>query len=306
MIPENDRGVGEEQSAPRLDMLLFELALRATKLHAALLPASHIPMSWLKELATAVDPELAVYPRAWEYILETLYRHGILVKQAELGPISRAGDSRMSRMGVTFEEPEILTARSRLREFCSARLAAIRSEQQRLRNRVLTGDPDTAATAWTVPPVEEVQARAASVEGVEVFDFGDGSYLVRTKTAADWEEECLKVFVAQEFAGDDLEGVAWSLRAALLTYDELTKGAERAGKDYLKIPTNDDEAFVAALYQLSLAHKWYGEGGSCRSSWLLSGKAVEILSRLDERKPGDPKVTELLAEARKSYRAYDD
>jgi hypothetical protein len=288
-----------------LDAFSFELAVLAAKRYVSLLPARHVPLSWLRELATADCPALADRPRYWVLIVSVLETSGVLLG-GDTGTGVRAGGPA-SRDALGSMDEEVLGAvRRRLRAFCSARLAANRAEEQRLINGVMTGDPDKGVTAWTVPTVEDVLARAAGDERVQVVQFGDGSYSVRRVSSADWEIDCLKAFAVQEFAGRDLAGVAWALRTSLLTSAELKAEEDRVGKGHVRSPDNDEAALVAGLYWLSLAHKQYGEGWSSRGSWHLCGTAVELLERLQERRPDDNAVAVLLAEVKHAQWTYDD
>ena len=306
MTREDDNDSGDKHSGPILDSLSFEFALRSAKLYSALLPASHVPLVWLRELATADYPDLAVHHRAWDFIVRSLFANGILCKSGDTGAIPRADKSMAGDIRHSLDEWEADALRSRLRAFCSGRLEKNRSEEQRLINSVMTGDPNTEATAWTVPRVEEALARAVGDDRVDVVEFGDGTYSVRPKTIAPWEEASLKAFVAQEFAAEDLDGVEWALRTNLLTTDELKQGEARIGDRHLRNPEGSREASVAGLYWLSMAHKWYGEGGSCRTAWNLTGKAVDILQRFRDRQPNEPVVTALLAEVEWAHWTYDD
>jgi hypothetical protein len=306
MTPEEDHTSGDKHNQPLLDGLSFELTLLAAKRYAALLPASHVPLSWLRQLATADCPALAARPRSWDFIVRILVTNEVLLTDGDTGTGVCACGYGAREALMAMDEDELGVMRNRLRAFCSGRLVTNRAEEQRLINSVMTGDPDTAVTAWTVPRVEEVRARAAGDSRVEVVEFGDDTYSVRRKPGAAWEMDCLKAFAAQEFAGRDLEGVAWALRTKLLTSDELSAGEDRVGKGHSRNPGSDEAALVSGLYWLSRAHRWYGDGWSSRTSWQFCGTAVEILQRLQERKPDDHTVAELLAEAKKSQWAYDD
>jgi hypothetical protein len=301
-----DRASGNKHNEPLLDSFSIELTLLGAKRYAGLLPANRVPLSWLRGLATAECPELATRPRSWDLIVRILVSNEVLLKGDDPGTGVRAAGHVAREAVWSMDDEQLRATRNRLRAFCSQRLEANRAEERRVINAVMTGDPETEATAWTVPRVDEVQRRAAGDERVEIVEFGDGTYSVRPKPSAAWEMECLKAFAAQEFAGRDLEGVAWALRTKLLTSAELEVQEERIGKGHLREPENDEAAIAASLYWLNRAYKHYGEGWSSRGAWDFCKKAVEILQRLQERKPDDLAVAELLAEAKKSEWAFDD
>ncbi len=306
MIPEDGCTPGDKTSKTVLDGLTIELTVLAAKRHAALLPTSHVPLLWLRELATTDCPALVALPRIWETIVSILVRNQYLLAYDEngagvyaCGPLARATLDSM-------EEGDIRNLRDRLRVYCSGRLETNRAEERRLINRIMTGDPNTAVTAWNVPSVEEVRERAAGDSRVEVVEYGDGTYSVQRKRGDAWEMDCLRAFAVQEFIQSDLKGVAWALRTKLLTFNELRTAEDRIGRGHLRNPDSNEAALVAGQYWLNLAAKCYGEGGSSRTSWHLSKTALNIFESLSERQPDDQQVTELLTEAKKAYWAYDD
>jgi hypothetical protein len=289
-----------------LGTLTTELPAAATVFrYAALLPATHAPLPWLQELATRSHPELRGRLDLWDAVASRLFALGLLLRKEASPEVARAEEQAAQRVRSSVGEQQARTLRNELRAFCSGRLAKVRAEKARLFNQVLTGDPDTEVTAWTVPGVEVVRARAAGSDRVAVDDFGDGTYALRLKGEAAWEEESLNAFIAQEFASDGLDAVEWALRTEAVPADDLKKAEVRVGEAHLRNPESDGAARVAGLYWLSLAHSWYGQGGSSRSAYHLAGKAVEILRRLKDRNP-EAEAAELLARAEKAQWAYDD
>lgn len=289
-----------------LDSFAFEVALRETKLCAALLPPSHVPVLWLRELAIEAYPAFATTPQALDVLMGTLYSQGILRADRGSAAVAQVDEGGVRQVRDAADEGEVVATKKRLRAFCARRLSESRSESTERVNRVMTGDPMTAVTAWSVPPIEEVKARAAGDDRVEVVDYGDGTYSVRARPVRAWEDECLIAFAGQEFASEDHDGIEWSLRAGLLTVEVLQQGRDRVGELHLREPESTQAALVAGLFWLSLAHRGYGEGGSCRVAWSLSGQAVDILQRVRERQPDDPAVAALLAEAERARWSYDD
>lgn len=192
----------------------------------------------------------------------------------------------------------------RLRAFASSRLQSIHDEETRLRNRVMTGNPDVGVTAWTVPRPEEVQARARGLDGIEIVHFGDGSYQVRCKPNP--EKEYLTDLARREFAGQDLKAILWALESGLLDYEVLVAATDRVGEGYARRPESDDDAFLAGQFWLSLAHKSFGAGLSARNSHSLYERSRQIVEDLHSRRPDDPAVHELLEEVKKALWSYDD
>lgn len=192
----------------------------------------------------------------------------------------------------------------RFRAFASSRLQSIHDKEMRLRNRVMTGNPDVGVTAWTVPRLEEVQARACGLDGIEIVNFGDGTYQVRCKPNP--EKEYLTRIARQEFAGQDFKGILWALNSGLLDYEVLVAASDRVGEGHARCPESDDAAFLAGRFWLSLAHKSYGAGLSARYSHSLCERARHIVEDLHSRRPGDPAVHELLEEVKKALWSYDD
>ena len=194
--------------------------------------------------------------------------------------------------------------RQQVREVASDRLERIFADEKRLRNRVMTGDPDTESTAWTVPPIEEVQKRAAEMNGVVVTNFGDGSYRV------DYEPNEEKQFITQaarkEFAGEDLRGIRWALETDLLGYADLSIAEERVGGLHEKYPGQDIAAIVAVRFWLALAHASYGTGFSSSSSYSHCETGFEIVRKLNQEKNGeDPLVIALYKETGRAMQSYD-
>ncbi|MFO0881091.1 MAG: hypothetical protein U0840_27525 [Gemmataceae bacterium] len=288
------------------DSLSFELALRRARLCAVLLPPQHVPVDWLRALAAEVCPALANIPRAMDVLVRSLFNQGLLRSDSELSPVAHANERAARQVRDALDEEEAVALKKLLRDFCSKRLEAWRAERTQRINRVMTGDPMKAVTGWTVPPIEEVRARAIGDDRVEIVDFGDGTYSVRVPMALAWEDESLQAFAQQEFASEDLEGIAWALRTKLLTAGVLGAEKERIGDLHLRQPQSTRAALVAGLFWLSLAHQGYGEGSSCGIAWSLAGKAVEILEGARERQPDDAGVAALLAEAKRAHWSYDN
>lgn len=191
-----------------------------------------------------------------------------------------------------------------LRAFASSRLQSIHDEETRLRNRVMTGNPDVGVTAWTVPRPEEVQERARGLDAVEIVHFGDGSYQVRLKPNP--EKVHITEIARREFAGQDLKGIQWALESGLLDYEALVAARDRVGEAFARRPESDDAAFMAIRFWLSLAHKSYGAGLSARTSYSLCERSRQIAQDLYSRRPGDSAVQELLEEVEKALWSYDD
>lgn len=288
-----------------LDSLGFELGMLAAKRYAGLLPKNKIPLSWLQELTTVECPALATHPNAWPVLVDRLETSGVLrVADDPTIEIRTAGDGARAAVE-SMHEQDVKLWRNRLRQFASTRLETNRAEAQCRINRVMTGDPETPPTAWTVPSIDVVKARAAGDARVAIVEFGDGTYSVRL-TSTHCENDCLKALADQEFAGHDLDGIVWALHTNLLTSEQLTAAEERIGKGYVHDPNNAATALAAGLYWLKRAYRWYADGWSSRTSWTYCGTAVNIFKQLQERHPEDPTVAELLAEAKKAEWTYDD
>lgn len=194
--------------------------------------------------------------------------------------------------------------RERLRAFASSRLQSILDEETRLRNQVMTGNPEVGVTAWTVPRPEEVQERARGLDRVEIVHFGDGSYQVRCKPNP--EKVHLSEIARGEFAGQDFQGILWALESGLLDYEVLAAASDRVGDVSARSPESDDAAYLAGRFWLCLAHKSYGAGLSARNSYSLCERSLRILEDLHARKPSDPAVDELLEAVKKALWSYDD
>lgn len=192
----------------------------------------------------------------------------------------------------------------RLRSFATSRLQSIQDEEMRLRNRVMTGNPDVSVNAWTVPSPEEVQARARGMDGMEIVHFGDGTYQVRCKPTL--EKEYITEIARREFASQDFKGILWALESGLLDYELLVAACDRVGEEYARHPESDDAAFISGRFWLSLAHKSYGAGLSARNSYSLCERSWHIVEALHSRRQSDSAVEELLEEVKKALWSYDD
>jgi hypothetical protein len=290
-----------------LDTLATDLPAAATAFrYAALLPAAHIPLPWLQELAASHHPELRGRLDLWDAVVSRLFALELLLRKEGFPEVARADEQAAQRIRCSLGEQQARALRDELHAFCAGRLREARAEKARLFNQVLTGDPEIEVTAWTVPSVDVVRARAAGSDRVAVDDFGDGTYALRLVGKAAWEEESLKAFIAQEFAADELDAVEWALRTEAVSADDLTKAEVRVGEVHVRNPESASAARVAGLYWLGRAHAWYGQGGSSQSAYHLAGKAVEILRRLKDQNPGDTDAAELLANAELAAWAYVD
>lgn len=284
--------------------LSFELTLREVKIYAVLLPPGQIPLSWLRQLALECLPELTTIPKSLEYLLDQLFRQRLL--QAASGPVAHLDERGSRAFRDSLDEIEVREKREKLREFCTRRNLVNGLTGQGAVNRVLTGDPNLEVTAWTVPPLQEVLARALGDDRVEVIEHGDGTYSVHAKPLAPWEQESLTAFAVQEFTTDDLDAIEWALRTRLLSASLMRQSAGRVGELHLKEPANGHACLVSGLYWLTLAHKSYGEGGSCSASWHMAGNAVEILQAIQQHDESTSRLSELLEKAKKARWAYDD
>jgi hypothetical protein len=291
----------------KLGMLERELPEAVTVLrYASLLPQRPFVLDWLRQLVSRYHPMFSEAVDRWQTVMSRLREDNLLLFTGNNPEEARVPESVTLAIQSGMDEPSTRSYRRQILAFCTLRLDYFAAKQTALRNQIMTGDPNVPVTAWTVPSVEQVRARAGGIESAVVQDVGDGSYLLQFKPES--EEEYLVALVEQAFsATDDHFWVEWALKIGVLAYPILREAEARVGQAYVREPESEVAARVSARYWLCMAHASYEAGGSCRGAWSFAGKAVEILeAAVVKWGPSSTNFGELLSEANHVRWTYDD
>lgn len=271
---------------------------------AAMLPADGAPWPWLEEVATLRHQEIAAFPGAFGDLRRWLEGQGMLA----VGPVpevARFRPAAAEALAAIPDAPDADALAPDLRTAVGRRVQQFKKERQQLFQKVVKGDAGPEAQdGWYVAPLAEVQAKAAAVGGVEVTPLPDGSFVLSLKEGAAWEEAHLHAFIRRQFANDDPDAVAWALRTAELSADDLEAARERILALAARNPDGVAEIKLTGLLLLEQARIDCSRGAD-RSAWHGAGKAVEVFQKLHEHCPADPEVAALLDEAKQAQWGYD-
>jgi hypothetical protein len=288
----------------QLGPLRQELPAALTVLRlAALLPPDTVPWPWLSEVTTALHPELAASPAAWEKLRQRLEGLGLLTggPRPEVACIDRLVAAHVIESLTEQEAGEYIRL---IRGVVSRRLQHFTSERQRLFDEVRRGNAGPDAAKWYVAPLEEVLARAEASGAVKVTVLGDGSFVLGLKEEVIWEEPCFQAFISQQFAAESLDAIEWALRTEEVPDREIAQAGERIRTLHERRPEGVQEGKIMGLYLLSAA-RMHCRNGSDRSAYGTAGRAVELFERLHALAPADAEVEELLKKAREAQWIYD-
>lgn len=247
---------------------------------SALLPARPFPWSWVMLMGMLEGDELAEKSHLQDYVREQFVDSPTTIEFFELDPIVRP-----VILG-TISTEEAKDLRATIRDFIGSKLTYISNKQEELFKVIRRGHAGPDAADWYVAPLAEVQAKAAELGMVDVIPIDAQSFELKLKPPLLWEQECVRLVLAQEFDSDQTDGMMWALHTEQIPSESIINARHRIDAIYAANPTDYHTSKLYGIYLMNLSLALLRAYGS-RSGFDAAEEALEHLRKLSANYPSD-------------------